>query len=149
MIILQIKDGIGNQLFRYAAGLRLAHKLGTEFKIDISDYITRKFRSYVLDQFNITADIADSAEIQRLKKLHEGTDWGKEHLPWQFMPEVLDWRDDVYLKGSWEDERYFADIADIIRREFTFKNKLGAAAWATSSSNTRRGVGWLTSSAQN
>ncbi len=128
MIISQIKDGIGNQLFRYAAGLRLAHKLGTEFKIDISDYITRKFRSYVLDQFNITADFADSAEIQRLKKLHEGTDWGKEHLPWQFMPEVLDWRDDVYLKGSWEDERYFADIADIIRREFTFKNKLGAAA---------------------
>ena len=128
MIISQIKDGIGNQLFRYAAGRRLAHKLGTKFKIDISNYRTNKFRSYVLDQFNITADFATSEEIDRLKKIHEGTDLGKEPRYWQFMPEVLNWSDDLYLEGAWEDERYFADIADIIRREFTFKNPLGAAA---------------------
>ena len=128
MIISQIKDGIGNQLFRYAAGRRLAHKLGTEFKIDISDYIIRKFRSFVLDQFNITAEFAATEEIQRLKAFHKGTDYGREQQPWKFMPEVLDWQDDLYLVGAWEDERYFADIADIIRREFTFKNQLGATA---------------------
>ena len=128
MIISQIKDGIGNQLFRYAAGLRLAHKLGTEFKIDTSNYLSNDHRSYVLDQFNITADFAAPEEIERLKKLHAGTDLGKENLPWKFMPEVLDWQDDLYIEGAWEDERYFADIADIIRREFTFRQPLGAAA---------------------
>lgn len=44
------------------------------------------------------------------------------------MPEVLDYPDDVYFHGAWENERYFADIADIIRQEFTLKNPLGTAA---------------------
>ena len=44
------------------------------------------------------------------------------------MPEVLNWPDNLYLFGAWEDERYFADIADIIRKEFTLKNSLGTMA---------------------
>ena len=44
------------------------------------------------------------------------------------MPAVLGYPDNVYLRGCWENERYFADIADIIRKEFTLRNPLGKAA---------------------
>ncbi len=44
------------------------------------------------------------------------------------MREFLNCPDDVYLDGNWESDRYFADIADIIRREFTLRNPLGAQA---------------------
>ena len=128
MIISQIKDGVGNQLFRYAAGRRLAHKLNTEFKIDKSEYVDNKFRTYVLDQFNVQENFATPAEVESLIKLREGTDLGYEKIPWDFIPEALNWPNNLYLVGAWEDERYFADIADILRKEFTLKNPLGAAA---------------------
>ena len=128
MIISQLRDGIGNQLFRYAMGRRLAHKLNTEFKIDKSDYDNHKFRSYVLNQFNVQENIATPEEVESLIKLREGTELGVEKIPWIFIPEALDWPDNLYLAGAWEDEKYFADIADIIRQEFTLKNPLGEAA---------------------
>ena len=127
MIISRIGGGIGNQLFTYAAGRRLAHKLNAEFKLDISEYKSSAIH-YVLDSLNITASLASPEEIDNLKKLREGTNLGKEKKPWYFWPEVLDLPDDLYVSGAWEDERYFADISDILHREFTLKNSLGAAA---------------------
>jgi hypothetical protein len=41
------------------------------------------------------------------------------------MPEVLAWRGDARLEGFWQDERYFADIGDVIRQDFTLKTDLG------------------------
>ncbi len=38
-----------------------------------------------------------------------------------FDPEMLQAPDDVYLMGSWISEKYFKDIEDIIRKEFTIK----------------------------
>ena len=38
-----------------------------------------------------------------------------------FDPEVLEAPDNVYLMGSWISEKYFKDIEDIIRKEFTVK----------------------------
>lgn len=111
-------------MFRYAMGRRLAHRWNTEFKIDKSDYDINKIRTYVLDNFNITASLAAPEEIERLK----ATNFGKEKLAWHFWSEVLDWPDDLYIAGTWEDERYFHDIADIIQEEFTLKNPLGAVA---------------------
>ena len=128
MIISKISDGIGNQLFRYAAGRRLAYKWKTEFKLDISEYNDFKFRHYVLNSFNIIENFATPEEIQTLQKLREGTELGKEKKSWRFFPEVLDWPDNLYVSGTWEDERYFADISDILRKEFTLKNSLSKAA---------------------
>ena len=40
-----------------------------------------------------------------------------------FRPEILTLRDDAYLDGYWQSEKYFSDIQDVIRKEFTVKNK--------------------------
>ena len=117
-------------MFQYATGRRLAHKWNTELKLDTTFFDRYKFRSYLLDKFNIKATVATSKEIESLKKLREGTSIGleKNTIAYKYMPEALNWPDNLYLAGTWEDERYFADISDILRKEFTLKNSLGAAA---------------------
>ena len=130
MIISNIGGGTGNQLFMYAAGRRLAHKWNAEFKLDITTYERDKHTPYTLNLFNVTETLATPEEIQRLKNFRQGTEIGteKDAAAGKFMPEVLDYPDNVYLQGCWENEKYFADVADILRREFTLKNPLSAAA---------------------
>ena len=127
MIISKINGGIGNQLFKYAAGRRLALKLNTEFKLDISDYENDNFRRYVLNLFNTQENIAAPEEIQSLRLFKEDTTFDY-FASQKFLQEFLNCPDNVYLDGNWESDRYFADIADVIRREFTLRNPLGATA---------------------
>ena len=87
----------------------------------MSFYERDNFRPYTLNLFNIKENFATPEEISSLKKCIEP----RADI---FVPEVLKCRDDVFLYGYWQYEKYFADIANIIRREFTLKNPLGATA---------------------
>ena len=139
MIIVKLMGGIGNQMFQYAAARRLAHVHGATLKIDLSWFENCKAdspRPYELHIFPIKELIASEKEIDRLKNT------GKKRLPgwllrlfnaadqrrskgliiekhFHFDPEVLRLPDNVYLDGYWQSEKYFRDIADIIRTEFT------------------------------
>ena len=69
MIISRIGAGLGNQMYMYAAGRRLAHKWNTELKLDIPALNVRTYYPYALDYFNITATIATPEEIKKVKSL--------------------------------------------------------------------------------
>jgi hypothetical protein len=66
VIVVEISHGLGNQLFQYAAGRRLAHQRGTVLKLDTSYYYAGSFRKFGLDQFNIRAERASWRDIARL-----------------------------------------------------------------------------------
>ena len=121
MVIVYIMGGIGNQLYQYAAGRRLAHKLNTELKLDVTFYEHDNLRPYALNLFNIKESIATPEEISAMKKF-------MEPQPARFIPEILNFPDNVWLYGYWQYEEYFADISDILRREFTLKNSLSPVA---------------------
>ena len=121
MIITYIKGGIGNQLYQYAAGRRLAHKWNTELKLDLTFYEHDKLRPYALNLFNIQESIATPEEISAMKKVAEPQSSS-------FLPKVLNLPDNVWLDGYWQHEEYFADISNILRREFTLKISLSSAA---------------------
>lgn len=72
MILTEMSNGIGNQLFKYAAGRRLAHKLNTELKLDVTFYEHVTFCSYNLNLFNIDAAIATPEEIAGVKNSRGG-----------------------------------------------------------------------------
>lgn len=55
--------GLGNQLFQYAAGRALAHKHGTQLKLDSYAFDQYPHRSYCLNNFKINAEIATTREI--------------------------------------------------------------------------------------
>lgn len=140
MIIVRLTGGLGNQLFQYAAALRLAHATGSSLKLDILSYRRDPLRSYALDAFRISAAMAETREIalfQGREKMRSGTHSLYRRIPlqfrrWQwvrqsslyFHPEILDLEGDVYLDGSWQSQKYFEDAAGLIRTEFTLKDKI-------------------------
>ncbi len=143
MIVVRVKGGLGNQMFQYAAGLRLAHVRQVELKLDLSYYkrppegsTPRKFE---LDRLNISAPVAIPEEIgcftrdpaggRRWRRLvlrllgASGRPWIREDTP-RFDPRVLRAPRDAYLDGYWQSERYFGDVVDRVRSEFTFRDPL-------------------------
>lgn len=128
MISVYLTGGIGNQLFQYAAGRRLADKLNTELELNVEFYEKYPYYSYVLPAFNLREHrISRENDYEVAKRIPQDR-WVIERNTQIFMPEVLNCPDNTFLRGSWECEKYFADIADDLRREFTLRISLGATA---------------------
>ncbi len=137
MIISRLVGGLGNQMFQYAAGLRLASARNTQLKLDLSAFEDRTIRTprcYELGAFAVTAELADPEEIaalvergdRLLGRLAARWSHGRFSSPaleraFHFDPGVLSLADGVVLRGYWQSERYFADAADQVRREFCWK----------------------------
>src|SRR4051812_38999131 len=64
MVIVKIQGGLGNQMFQYAAGRKIAFEKETSLKLDTSYFNTQDLRTYELDIFNIEAGIATPAELK-------------------------------------------------------------------------------------
>ena len=66
-IVSRISDGLGNQMFMYAAARRLALKNDAELVLDTCNGFSRDSynRSYQLDQFNIAGRPATAREAMR------------------------------------------------------------------------------------
>ena len=74
MVIVCIFGGLGNQLFQYAFGRYIAHKLNTEFKLDISICISSSnlhHNYYRLGEYNIVENFATPEEIASVNE----NDW--------------------------------------------------------------------------
>jgi hypothetical protein len=139
MIIVKIIGGLGNQMFQYAAGRSLAERLQTQLKMDIFSFQNYKLRTYSLSAFNISESFAGKKDIQCLKRprnpiknfftsVHCFVSGNpmlmyKREPHFHFDPSFLEWGDNAYLDGYWQSEKYFKNIKDIIRQEFTLKKK--------------------------
>jgi hypothetical protein len=144
MVIVRLTGGLGNQMFQYAAGRALADRIGTELLLD-----TRAFehalalraytrRAYALSPFSLRARVASPADLKdwpvwvveiglRLRLVRP---WFRR---WHFEsaitydPGVRTLQQPVCLVGYWQSERYFSDIADRIRADFTLLQPLAGA----------------------
>ncbi len=130
MIISRIFGGLGNQMFQYAAGKRLALKCKTDLKLDLSWFEANDERKFELSIFNTDLKRASKDEIDRtagrgvFRKL-----WVKLRLrkPTHFRPQssfderALGLEEPAYLNGYFQSERYFFDIKEEIARAFSFK----------------------------
>lgn len=140
-LIVRISNEMGNQLFMYASSYAMAKKLNRILLIDNETaYLSKKnISKYGLNNFNITSNIANktnkylgfSGYFKRkiLKKINffikkkifyiEPKDSKKIT---KFNDEIynLDLSDNVYLEGYFETEKYFYDVKESIRKEFTF-----------------------------
>lgn len=142
MIISFINGGLGNQMFQYALGRSLSLKLNEPFKMYfLTEMIGPVPRRYELHFFNIDIPIATKEETDKLKEPFAGTLFGRIHrsiewrLPYykrrmvdekhyQFDPNIFKVSKNCFLNGYWQSEKYFADIKEQIRKDFTFKEPL-------------------------
>jgi hypothetical protein len=129
MIVVELMGGLGNQMFQYALGRHLAEKYQTELKLDLRfllDRTPRKssvFRDYDLSIFPIEQNFLTEGEAALLLngKSEKPFQVVKEKKIYYFDAEVLKSPDNIYLRGFWQNEKYFKDIEDIIRKEFVFQ----------------------------
>lgn len=142
MIIAKLMGGLGNQMFQYALGRRLAAQHGVELKVDL-DFLLRESRvtpdttvyEYGLPHFRLEVAAASPEEVaqlqlprlrglrRNLQKLRlaltprrRHTHVGEKSLV--FDPRVLEAGPDTYLEGYWQSPHYFEAIAPRIRADF-------------------------------
>jgi hypothetical protein len=141
LVITRLIGGLGNQMFQYATGRALALRRGAVLKLDISGFAAPgpdTKRRYELDPLRIQGSAARDADLIRfgrnskprspridrvfrlLRINWRGVDWPVYHEPhFHFDPTLNELSPPVYLNGFWQSEKYFLDIAEVLRQEFT------------------------------
>jgi hypothetical protein len=140
MIVTNLIGGLGNQMFQYAAGLALAHRYGVPLRLDLrtlSRY--RLHHGYQLDQI-FKGDFRHASKLDLLRVLgtralssspigydvaphFRNTRPGKIiRQPTQnYWPGIELSGRNSYLSGYWQSEKYFADVRDMVKSAFTFR----------------------------
>lgn len=137
MIVVNLKGGLGNQMFQYAFGRALAIKNNDVFKLDTSSLDQAKqigniYRPFSLELFNIEKDIATSSDITVCKKpksllskivtrIQSTLHGDQSNL---FKPEYLNQTGNLYLDGYFQSPRYFENIRTVLLDEFTLTSPL-------------------------
>ncbi|MDD2656659.1 MAG: alpha-1,2-fucosyltransferase [Patescibacteria group bacterium] len=131
MLTLKLKGGLGNQMFQYATSSNLAKNKKTKINFDLSffsDIEVRDIkRDYLLDKFNISADISfdQKNSISGFRKF-------LAKFIVKFFGEMFYYRltslSSKYLDGYFQSEKYFKNIEEDIRKDFTLKNEMGVEA---------------------
>lgn len=140
MVIAKFQGGLGNQMFQYAAGLRLALKRRTSLKLDIGALMEAVphenfvLRDYDLGIFEIPEQIASRIEVRKfIRRTKPGTRSLLERIEDKFIhrayfreqnglfdPSVRELPRNSYLDGYFQNEKYFTDIEHTIRERFRF-----------------------------
>lgn len=134
MIIIQLKGGLGNQMFQYALYRELLHR-GKEVKIDdVTGFEHDKLRIPVLDRFGIEYEKATPEEVvaitdskmdifSRIRRKLTGRKT-KEIVEVEgiFDPQILE-LDEAYLVGYWQSDKYFTSPEVIEHLQETFSKR--------------------------
>lgn len=146
MVISRLLGGLGNQMFQYAAARALSLRKGTTLALDVS-----AFDHYELHQgfelnkiFNCTFDVASRADIksvlgwqstvaiQRIVSRKPFSLFIRKHFiaepQFNYWSGINSLKNDCYLSGYWQSEKYFADFVDQIREDFKFQRMAGVNA---------------------
>ena len=141
-VIVRLGNGLGNQLFTYAAAYSFAKKNNAELYVDDESGFHKRYR-YELHNFNISAPIAEdkhkfvgffgkvkrkffinfSKFIPNKKFLIEGRDNNKLTF---YDPECLNinFKKNLYFEGYFQSEKYYKNYIRSILEEFSFKSNV-------------------------
>jgi hypothetical protein len=138
MIVVQLKGGLGNQLFQYAAGKALAIKHGAQLYLDVRQLskVEKKNtpRNYELGIFSHSADIyiskkypldIISAYSPLAMKFFEGLNSFFEKGE-GFNDDFLNKSDNTYLVGYWQSYKYFSGIEKQLIADFELKSPISS-----------------------
>ena len=135
MFIFQLMGGIGNQMFQYAAAKALSVKRGIPFKIHFEDPYKESVRRYNLDVFTLKIEHASNKELRKIRpsiglkrKVHklfhfqEKKHFVSEQNYFLFDKSLFTCPSNSYVYGFWQTEKYFNEVAELVRKDFTFKD---------------------------
>lgn len=133
MNIIRMSGGIGNQMFQYALYLKLV-SLGREVKFDdVTEYELNNARPIMLSVFGIDYPKAEKWEVTAItdasmafkdrlrRKLFGRKSREYQEATVNYDREALE-KENAYLCGCFQSERYFKDIEDKVREAYRFRN---------------------------
>ena len=146
MIIVRIWEGLGNQLFQYAFARALQLKTGKKVLLDASrEYKnvsseSKVERPYRLDHFKITLNKAEIKDLNKYKFLKQDNLLRKinfylathsvlgkryyEETYDNFLPDYINIQWNSYIRGWFQNEKYFKKYRNIIIREIVPQKKI-------------------------
>lgn len=146
MIIVRMWEGLGNQLFQYAFARAYALKTGQVVKLDTERIFEQLYtegnvkREYALNGFSITIEKATIKDLEKYNFMERRTILQKtlfllakcglwKYSFWEesienFSPEIRYSSGNRYLKGWFQNEKYFSKYRSILLKELTPKRKI-------------------------
>lgn len=148
MVIVRLRGGLGNQMFQYALGKRMAKQLNTTLKLDLTTLLRVKKkegftkRDYQLHIFNVKenfliqpkfisvlnkmklhflVELVKGIKLLGYKKVKERTFTVDQNL-------IDSPNDKTLYSGYWQSEKYFSDAEAELRKDFSFKEELSDQA---------------------
>lgn len=144
MICVQLRGGLGNQMFQYACGRALALKNNSDLCLDCSNLVSEDnesntiSRNYELGVFNIQERVANENDLMECRLsfryriniilnkflglpifFSETGMFEKEFN--RYNKNIEKMSDHAFLIGYWQSERYFKTYESFIRNDFRFK----------------------------
>lgn len=147
MIISEIVGGLGNQLFQYAAARQLSLIKDQDIYLNLNFFDTYHNPDvFRLDRYNVNYQIAKQKDIDRLKRVQATGFFAKAYRkvfkePYYFNSKYhfdqkwllthnwdkLKKYEDLYISGYLANPKFFYQIEDLLKKEFTLKVDLNAA----------------------
>ena len=140
MIVAKLKGGLGNQMFQYALGRSLSINNNTSLILDSCALEDKTqphiYRRFELGNFNINAIVQNGSFLttqrKTISKIYFLLDFINKTKRLDFIPEkqfpyddkITKLTDNVYIDGYWNSPKYFNQIAEVIKKDFTFKQTL-------------------------
>ena len=145
MIISRLDGGLGNQMFQYAAGKAVAHRLNTKHYLDIDRIIMDKLDHviYNLNHFNISSSVASeelfpythllSIKLKNRFKIYFSASYFlylsffRSSVKEDFVGPIDRFfriKDNTYMEGYFQSHLFFKEINEIICNEFQLKTPL-------------------------
>jgi len=141
-VIVRLANGLGNQLFLYAAAYKFAKENKADLYIDDESGFYKRYK-YELHNFNITATVVDKKYkflgsagrikrkiLKKFKRFNKGVHFVEEKMDenklTSYNIEQLNINFDkiLYFEGYFQSEKYFKSEEENILREFSFKNRV-------------------------
>jgi hypothetical protein len=144
-VIVQLLGGLGNQMFQYATGLRIASDFGVRVKIDTSILLDHSpgthqvHRNFDLGLFSLSPSFPSPSErwvhnahglpapVRAIRRALSACTHGKRLIEssYRFHPEILTLETPPrYISGLWQSWKYFKGRETEIRREFSFRHEI-------------------------
>ena len=138
-VVVGLSGGLGNQMFQYAAGRALAHRLERPLAMDLSWFQGRGDRQFALAPFQIAASLewawpglppAMQAPVSRLSRRWAPRIMGvpvfrEPHF--QYVPAFSALTAPVFLEGYWQSECYFRERREQLLQDFSLRRPLPAS----------------------
>lgn len=129
MITVNLKGGLGNQMFQYAYGRALSIRNNDRLRLVRTEKSGDVGRVFSLTHFDIYGEIGHIAQVGFLSRLLSTLNQKiLRRFYVGFEPHLMNLQGNIYLDGYFQSEKYFVKEAAVIRRELTLKHQLSEEA---------------------